>query len=657
VATVLIAEDNPDHRKVMIEVVHRLGHRATVADDGRAALLAAIRRRPDLVVADLDMPQLDGLQLCRALREESALADVPVVLVTALSLDAQRDLTECAGVTVLQKPFGLEELARAVTGRLTAPAEVDVRRRLPVGSADDQAFAEALLDNVDTGIAACDNDGRFLFYNQSLQDFFGPGSAGVRVTEWAKRFGLRDHDGRPLRSDELPIVRALAGETVQHAGMLATDQQGRQHWLELNAQPVRDRHDAIIGATVAVQDITTSHQARVYETCKTAVLQALTDGTDAAAAREAAVRAVGTCLRWSYVRLWLLDPVTDRLRSDATYTATGEQPLPLPETFARGEGLAGQCWQRGELIWVPDIHTADSPVLPQVRAGTTFRAAGAVPVRAGEQVIGAMTYFSQDPQEPEPGLAVLLAGIADNIGAHLQQHRADNLAHHLAAVTDEYIALAGHELRTPLTSITAYSELLAETPDLPADVREMVDVVERNSRQLRRLIDQLLELAGLDSGHIRVADDEVDLSTVVGEAVDGMRESAANRDITIGTEAPAGLLVRGDAHRLRQVVVSLLDNAVKFSPEGSTVMACLTEDDSAAVLAVIDRGIGLPANRTADLFRRLHRGDNARHTHRPGNGLGLALCRTIVNHHRGTIVLSPNEAAGTTATVRLPKAA
>jgi PAS domain S-box-containing protein len=655
VATVLIAEDNPDHRKVMAEVVHRLGHEVIVAEDGRAALLGATRQRPDLVLTDLDMPHLDGLQLCRAMGANPALAGIPVVLVTALSLDEQAGLTDGTGITVIQKPFGLDDLAGAITGQLADSGRPAARTRLPAGSADDHAFAETLLDNVDAGLAACDSDGRVIYYNQNLRDFFGPGSAGVRVSEWVQRFRLRHHDGRPLRNDELPIARALTGETVRRAGLLATDQRGRHHWLDLNARPVHDRHGSIIGAVVAVQDVTASYQAHIYEACKTAVLEALTDGADAAAARQAAVRVVGTCLQWPYVRLWLLDPVTDRLRADATYTAPGEQPLPIPDAFAHGEGLAGRCWQRGELTWVPDIHADESPVLSEVRAGSTFRAAGAVPVRAGEQVTGVMTYFSHNPQEPEPGLAVLLAGIADNIGAHLQQHRADELAHHLAAVTDEYVALAGHELRTPLTSITAYSELIADAPDLPADVREMVEVVERNSRHLRQLIDQLLELAGLDSGHLRIADDEVELATVVGEAVTRMREVAVARDIAITAEAPAELPVRGDAGRLRQVVVSLLDNAVKFSPEGSTVRVRLTEDDGAAVLTVTDSGIGLPAGRTADLFRRLHRGENARHTHRPGSGLGLALCCTIVSHHRGTILLTPNEGPGTTATVRLPQ--
>jgi signal transduction histidine kinase len=406
-----------------------------------------------------------------------------------------------------------------------------------------------------------------------------------------------------------------------------------------------------------VQDITTCYQARIYESCKTAVLEALTEGTNATEARQAAVRVIGTCLRWQYVRLWLLDTVTDRLRPEATYTAPGERPLPIPDDPARGEGLAGQCWQRAEMIWVPDIHADESPVLSQVRAGTGFRAAGAVPVRAGEEVTGVMTFFAHDPQEPEPGLAVLLAGIADNIGAHLQQHRADDLARHLAAVTDEYVALAGHELRTPLTSITAYSELIAESPGLPTDVRAMVDVLQRNSRQLRHLIDQLLDLAALDAGHLELAEDEVDLAAVVGEAAERMRPAAEDRRITIAVQGAGELLVRGDRDRLRQVVVNLLDNALKFSPEGATVTAEVAEADGAAVLTVTDCGTGLPGDRTADLFRRLYRGDNARHRHLVGNGLGLALCRSIVDRHRGTIVLSRHEPQGTKATVRLPRGA
>jgi PAS domain S-box-containing protein len=519
---------------------------------------------------------------------------------------------------------------------------------------DDPEFLEALLRSVGLPLLACDAIGRIVFYNGSLRELFGPDSADVTLAQWLQRFPLRHHDGRPLRTAELPLMRALTGETVVNAGLLATDQRGRRRWLTVNAQPVRDRDGVIVGAAAAVEDITATCQARIHETCKTAVLEALAGGTSAEAARQAAIRAVGSGLRWPYVRLWLLDPVTDQLRPDASYTAPGEQPLPVPRAFTRREGLAGQCWSRGELVWVPDIHAADSPVVKQVRESTRVRAAGAVPVRAGKQVTGVMTFYSYDPQEPEPGLAVLLTGIADNIGAHLQQHRADALARHLATVTEEYVALAGHELRTPLTSITTYTELLADTPDLPPAAHELVGAVQRNSLQLRRLIDQLLDLAALDTGHRALADADVDLTTVTEEAVAEMREAATAHRITIATETAEGALVRGDASRLKHVVTNLLDNAIKFSPGDATVTVRLTTEDGAVLLAVTDTGRGLPGDRTADLFRRLYRGDNARHTGIPGNGLGLALCHTIIERHHGTIELHPHEPQGTTAVVRLP---
>ncbi|MFG1606442.1 ATP-binding protein [Actinoplanes sp. NPDC049265] len=519
---------------------------------------------------------------------------------------------------------------------------------------DDPEFLEALLRGVGSALVACDSDGRIVFYNDRMRELFGHDNATVPLGRWVERVPLWHHDGRPIQTEELPLIRALAGETVRHAEILANDQRDSRRWLTVNAHPVRDHDGTIIGAAAAVEDVTVIHEARVHETCQNAVLAALAGGTSADAAREAAVRAVGDQLRWPYVRLWLLDPVTERLRHDATYTAAGEQPLPLPDSFAFGEGLAGRCWQHGELIWVPDIHAAGSPVVTQVREGTRVRAAGAVPVRAGKQVTGVMTFYSYDPQEPEPGLAVLLTGIADNLGAHLQQHRADGLARHLAAVTEEYVALAGHELRTPVTSITTYSELLADTPGLPPAAHELVGAVHRNSVQLRRLIDQLLDLTALDTGHRALADTDVDLATVAGEAVADLRGEAAAGRITIATEATGAAVVRGDADRLRQVVLNLLDNAVKFSPHDATVTVRVTREDGVVLLVVTDTGCGLPGDRTADLFRRLYRGDNARHTGTPGNGLGLALCRAIVERHHGTIDLHPNRPLGTTAVVRLP---
>jgi signal transduction histidine kinase/CheY-like chemotaxis protein len=655
-AAVLIAEDNPDHQRLLAEVVRRLGHDVTVADDGWAALVTASHDRPDLVVADVDMPEMDGLELCRAIREDVLLADVPVVLVTALLLPGDPQVRDSGAVAVVRKPFDVRELSAVLAQQLDSIVPLgDGAAAASALPPLDPPFVEAMLGNVDVGLAACDTNGRLTICNDFLRDFYGEDSVTVPLKEWARHFGLRHHDGSPLPAGELPLLRALTGETVRHAGLQAVDRHGRRRWLTINARPVRDGGGTVIGAVSAVHDVGTEYRSRVYQTCRNEVLKALAQSAGATAADDGVVRVLATTLGWPYARLWRLDPVAERLRPVATYSAEHEPPLPLPTSFAVGDGLAGVCWQRGAAVWVADIAAPDSPVLPEVAAASDHRAAGAVPVRSGDRVIGVLTFYAGEQPEPDPTLMLLLAGIADSLGASWEQRRAEELALNLAATTDEYVALVGHELRTPMTSIAAYVQLLGDSPELPGELRELVAVVDRNAQRLRYLIEQLLDLAAIETGHLAIASEEVNLHEVVEAAVAHAGRAAAERDITIEARSPETLTVTGDADRLTQMLHGLLDNALKFSHRNATVTVTATADDGSAQLTVADTGIGLPTDEQPQLFRRLYRGDNARHRGIPGNGLGLAMSRVIVERHRGTITLAENRPSGTKVTVRLPR--
>jgi PAS domain S-box-containing protein len=666
---VVVAEDNVDHLAVIGRILRRLGHEVIEAPDGRVALAAIRERRPALIVADVDMPHLDGVGLCRLVREDAELAATPVVLITAYLPLHDPHLAEAGATSVVTKPFGVHELTAVFRRHLPdtdagasgdGPAPADAGR--PGGDAlpdtvRPHAFVEALLRSLDVGVVACDADGGGVLLNDALRDLLGGDLRDLPLRDWPQRLSLRHHDGTALRPEEMPIARVLDGEPVRHLRVRVHDGHGQPHWLVVNAEPVRDPHDtAVRGVVAAVHDVTADHRARQYYHCKTQVLQALTKDLGTAAAGSAILRAIATSLGWPYVRLWLVDPVTDRLRSAATYAAPGERPLPVPTSFERGHGLAGICWDRAQPIWVPDLHAADSPVLPEVAAASTYRAAGAVPVRSGERVVGVITFFSHDRQDQEPALSVLLTGIAGHIGAHLEQRRAEELDMRLAASTDEYVALVGHELRTPLTSIAAYTELLTETADTTpfGQVRAMVEVVGRNTHRLHHLVDQLLDLAALESGHVEFSDTPVDLTGVVGAAVRTVAGTAAERGIALRSDTAARISVPGDAARLRQVVDQLLGNALKFSPDGATIGVTLTGDGLAAQLTVSDTGIGIPEGEHQRMFRRLYRGTNARDGAVPGTGLGLTVSRVIVERHHGTITVQPGDPVGTTVTVRLP---
>jgi signal transduction histidine kinase/DNA-binding response OmpR family regulator len=653
-ATVVVAEDNVEHQHVIAAAVRRARHDVIVAADGRAGLDAIRKHRPDLIIADVDMPHMDGLQMCERLRADPDLAGIPIVLVTGYLTPGDPQFTSAGAAAVVPKPFTLAELAAAVRTGLEAgggagPAPVrpdaDLRGR--------PEFVDALVQSLDTGVVACDAAGRLVVFNRTLQTFIGDHTGAALPITWPDGFALCRHDGAPLPADQLPLARALAGADVRGARVRADDPKHRHRWFVINARPVRDpRTHAVAGAVAAVHDVTAEHRARQYQDCLTEVLRILAATPDTTSVGGQVMRAVATTLGWPYVRLWLVDPVTERLRPAGTYTAPGETPLPIPDSFPRGVGLAGLAWERGELVWVPDIQAGDAPILREVAAATTHRAAGAVPLRSGDTITGVMTFFAAERQEADPGLAVLLSGIAGNLGAYLENRRAEELALHLAASTDEYIALAGHELRTPLTSISTYTDLIAESPDdTPlGEVRELLDVVRRNNARLRTLVDDLLDLAALESGHARLATEPVDLAGLVRAAVDAHPPSA----VTVEARLPQGATVVGDPDRLRQVVDHLLRNAAGYSPDGTTVTVELTVADGCAELTVADAGMGVPDEDHDLVFRRLYRSSNARHGGTTGAGLGLALCRVVVERHHGTITLQPRRPQGTTVTVRLP---
>ncbi|GAA1029781.1 hypothetical protein GCM10009557_19500 [Virgisporangium ochraceum] len=647
VALVVVAEDNLEHQRLIVKVVRRLHHEVVTVSNGMAALDAVRSRRPDLVIADVDMPELDGVRLCQTIRADPDTAATPVALITGY-LPASDPEHRLAGATVVvRKPFGVQELTDVVKGCLDGAATSAV--------AASAGFVDALLHTLDVGVVVCDPQGRLLLLNRTLRAFFGDDSASVPLSEWPSRFVLRHHDGTRLTAAELPLSRALAGEAVEHADMLAYDLQQRPHWLVINAHGIYDVDGALIGAVAAVHDVTAEYRAHRYQQCKSDVLEVLARAPDAGTAAAEMLQAIGLRLEWPYVRLWLVDPVSDRLLPAAIFTAPDSQPLPVPSSFERGHGLAGRCWERGEPVWVPDIHGPDSPVVPEIADAATYRAAGAVPVRSGTAVVGVLTFFSCERQEPEPAIAVLLAGITGHIGAYLERRRAEDLALQLAASVEEYIALVGHELRTPLTSIAAYTELITESPDTTplSEVRKLLDVVVRNTDQLRALDDQFLDLAALESGQVTLDTAPVDLSEVVAGAVAAARPAAGARGIAVDGDRTGRLTVPGDGPRLRQLVDHLLHNAVKYTRDGATVTVTLTGADDVAELAVTDTGAGVPAEEHPHLLRRLYRGSNARHHGIPGVGLGLAIDYAIVERHGGTLTIAMGQ-PGTTATVRLP---
>jgi signal transduction histidine kinase len=212
----------------------------------------------------------------------------------------------------------------------------------------------------------------------------------------------------------------------------------------------------------------------------------------------------------------------------------------------------------------------------------------------------------------------------------------------------DFVADASHELRTPLAVIRANAEYLQQ--EQPEN-REAQDIIRETDR-LSTLVDGLLAMARGDQPEQYLGD--VDLGALAEDVVDAFEPIAAERGIELTAAAGDAVHVRGDREQLRQVLVILLDNALRYTPVGGRVHVQVRKDGSSALLTVHDTGIGIAEDAVERVFERFFRGDDARNRQSGGAGLGLAIARELVAQHSGRISVESTEGAGSTFTVRLP---
>ena len=214
-----------------------------------------------------------------------------------------------------------------------------------------------------------------------------------------------------------------------------------------------------------------------------------------------------------------------------------------------------------------------------------------------------------------------------------------------------FVSDASHELRTPLAVIRANAEFLQQEQPENVEARDIVSETDR----LSSLVDALLAVARDDDRGAKALHMRVDLAEVVEATVASFRTVTTDHELELTYATPDELMVMGDREQLRQVLVILLDNAVRYTPAGGRIHVQARADGKEAVLTVHDTGIGIPEEALPRVFERFYRADDARNRQSGGVGLGLAIARELVTRHSGRISVTSTEGAGSTFTVRLPR--
>jgi signal transduction histidine kinase len=522
----------------------------------------------------------------------------------------------------------------------------------------------AILGGITDGVTVQDADGSLIFANDvaaRLSGFSSPDEFRQSFASVVQRFTLFDESGSPFPYDRLPGRRILRGEEPEEVVVQFRHlESGDWRWSILDAKPVRDEQGNVRMVVNIFRDITDRKRQTDATDFLAAASTILGSTLDVASrVQKLAELVVGKIADWCIVDL--IDPDNQVRRAAVAHSDPDDAEL------------AQAIWQH-----LPDLNPRDvlQPrswiVLPLVARGQTlghitlatagsgrrydqidFKTAQDLAMRAALAIDSA--YLFREAQEQAEHHAVLNAALRETVE---ERDRALADLHQALRTRDEFLASASHDLRNPLASIKATAQLLERRLDRPDGLdperlRQGLQRLDAIATRASGLVDELLDLASMQMGR------PLDLDRRPADLVELAREVAQEQQLaterhTIHVEAVEPRL-NGlwDGRRLGRVLANLLDNAVKYSPDGGSIDVRLRREGEWAAIDVIDRGIGIPDDDQRRIFERFQRASNVEQRI-GGTGIGLASAWHILDSHGGTITVQSQEGSGTTFTVRLP---
>jgi signal transduction histidine kinase/DNA-binding response OmpR family regulator len=355
----------------------------------------------------------------------------------------------------------------------------------------------------------------------------------------------------------------------------------------------------------------------------------------------------------------VFDP--DRRQMVAQHDGFGFTREQIARTRYNVDGEARSRWnfrKNGPLM--SNKAQADSRLLPEITAELSLQSVLVAPMNRGPQVHGLLLVADRVNagafNEEDLNLLLAVAGQAtsavENLRLHEELKRANTLLQEYDRVKSEFVAIVAHDFRKPLMAIRGFAELVLEEPDIPVEARqEFMRTVISETEQLALLANDTLLITQIETGQFDFSWSEVDLGPFILDTVPmGLSEHSVLLDIP-----PQFPRIVADADRLRQVITNLTMNAIKYSPGGGSItVRCRERGPQHVVIEVMDHGIGIPQEQIGALFQKFQRVRTDEHMKISGTGLGLYICRLIVEGHGGQIWVESEFGKGSSFGLVLP---
>ena len=643
---ILTVDDDPAKRYSIARLLEKAGYRILEASSGGEALEKA-QRQPDLIILDVNLPDISGIEVCRRLKSDPVTSHIPVLQFSATYQEAEHRVKglDAGADAYLPDSVEIPELIATVRALLRAKQAEERARQL----ADQwQASFDALGD----GVALIDMQGVVIRGNQVLRRMLPAADTSELV-------------GRTLHSFLPPPIAAAGGAGLSHPDRLkdrhTAETECDGHWYRCTIDPVPNPQGLAVGAVCVLSDITGRKQAE-------AKLQFLTDASvelsvliDVKSTVDAASRLpIPFCADWCVITtassMILGTAGAGRDRSPEQTAALEEfarlfevpvegalQPLrPLLAADANENWLEALCR-------TPEQLAAARSLSP--------RSLIVAPLMIRDRVLGLMylAMAGSGRRHTESDLP-FIEDLSQRIAIAIENARLYRDALDADRRKDEFLAMLAHELRNPLAPICNALSILREQ-EVPAEAgRELHSIIERQVDHLVRLVGDLLDMSRIVRGRIELRIEPVELSKIIEHAVETVRPLMNERGHHLGVTLPSRpIWLEGDLIRLAQVFANLLNNAAKYTNPGGRIDVIAEPGEGGVVIRVRDNGIGIAPDvlpKIFDLFTQLER-SIARSE--GGLGIGLTLVRNLTEMHGGTVVAtSAGQGLGSEFAVHLP---
>lgn len=340
--------------------------------------------------------------------------------------------------------------------------------------------------------------------------------------------------------------------------------------------------------------------------------------------------------------LGLHDPEADVLRLVAHF---GE-----PDDFsgqaevALTHPLIGQVFETGEAALQFSPPGADPP-----------QTILCVPIRRENNVIGVLTLAAPRHNAFDEDAQALVSRLADRAAIAIENGRLYDAVQAANRAKSEFVSLVAHELKVPMTSISGYADLLTVAGPVNEQQQAFVTTIKNNVKRMTVLVSDLNDISRIESGQLHIETGPVDLRAAIEEAKEGVLQQIAEHEHELVEHIPDEVpVVCADRSRVVQVLVNLLSNAYKYTPQGGTIIIEVYSAEDAVGVSVTDTGVGMTAEQIAKLGTKFWRADHEHVTRQPGTGLGLAITRNLLTLMGGDLGVQSTPGQGSTFTLTLP---